>query len=251
MLFGHLIFDSPYGQDINKYSIYVHLQEEWNSYPGNIFYDVTNVWSNPDPKSSVTVFYDLNESSESFDYNSNQLQFQNQKSFVRLNHEFSNCESSWKPPLYRYAIDTVRNNIELMQGTQQSKDPYISKFSNVVNEKYDSEKQKQIIQNGYIEFIPICTSYNSTSYEFAISVNDPNIGFDVFFVPSKNELDNYLSGNSFEYYQREGCYAQNYHSFSGNCDDVDANSGLLVIIPDNLSLSLTKVKVNLHEKIMS
>ena len=44
--FGHLIFSSPYGQDINKYSIYVHLQPEWNSYPGNIIYDITNVWSN-------------------------------------------------------------------------------------------------------------------------------------------------------------------------------------------------------------
>ena len=45
MFFGHLLF--VYDQDINKYSIYVHFQEEWNSYPVNILFDVTNVWSNP------------------------------------------------------------------------------------------------------------------------------------------------------------------------------------------------------------
>ena len=39
------------------------------------------------------------------------------------------------------------------------------------------------------------------------------------------------------------------HSFSGICENIDQESGLLIIIPDNLNRSLTKVKVNLHEKI--
>jgi len=249
MLYGHMIFESTYDQDINKYSIYVHLQEEWTSYPANIFYDITNVWSNPDPKSSQNVFYDIDESSVLSDHNFNQLQTQNAKSFVRLTHEFSNCESNWSPPLYRYAIDTVRTNIEYVQGVQLSKDPYISKFLNVANEKYDLEKQEKIIHNGYAEFIPICTSKNSTSYEYSVSINDKNIGFDVFFVPSQNELENYLNGNYFDYHHHEGCYAINHQSFSGNCDNVEANSGLLIIIPDELKLSLTKVKISLHEKL--
>lgn len=248
MLFGHMIFDSSYDQDINKYSIYVHLQPEWNSYPGNIFYDVTNVWSNPNPK-STGVFYDVSEPGGFFDYNSNQLQFQNEKSFVKLNHEFSNCESSWKPPLYRYAIDIVRNNIEFSQGTQLSNDPYVSKVPNVVNDKYDMEQRLDIQKNGYAQFIPICTSKDNTSYEFAISVNDKNIGFDVFFVLSEDELDSYLSNKPFNYYQDQGCYATNHQSFSGECNNVGANSGLLVIIPDDLNLSMTKVRISLHEKV--
>ena len=44
--FGHLFFDTPYDQDINKYSIHIHLQQEWNSYPRNILFEITNVWSN-------------------------------------------------------------------------------------------------------------------------------------------------------------------------------------------------------------
>ena len=248
MLYGHLIFDSFYDEDINKYAIYVHLQPEWNSYPGNILYDVTNVWSNPDSKSTVNVFYDSAESSELFDYNSNQLQYQNQKSFVRLKHEFSNCESNWKPLLYRYVIDNVRNKIEILQGNQLSNDPYISKFPNDINENYDLKKQQELLKNGYLQFIPVCTSKDSTSYEFAISMNDKNVGFDVFFVPSETELFHYISDSSFEYYKKQGCFAKNHLSFSGSCNDVGANSGLLIAIPDNLSMSLTKVKISLHEK---
>ena len=247
--FGHLIFSSPYGQDINKYSIYVHLQPEWNSYPGNIIYDITDVWSNL--KSNAKVFYyDSSDTTLFADYNSNQLQHQKQKSFVELKHEFSNCESSWKPPLYRYAIDSVRNGIELIQGTQLNNDPYVSIYPNVQNEKYNSEKQKEIVKQGYAQFIPICTSKNSTSYEFAVSINDKNTAFDVYFIPSEIELGNYLEDRSFTFYTQEGCFALNHNSFSGICDNIGKNSGLLVVIPDNLTLSLTNVKISLHEKLL-
>jgi hypothetical protein len=249
--FGHLFFGSPYGQDINKYSIYVHLQPEWNSYPGNILYDVTNVWTNPNSKSDVKEFDNHFLDTASFDdYNSNELLYQNQKSFVELKHTFSNCESSWKPHLYRYAVDSIRNKIEFIQGTQLNNDPYISIFPNISNEKYSSKKQEEIIKQGYVQFIPICTLKNSTSYEFAVSINDKNTAFDVYFIPSKMELTNYLTNNPFIFYTQKGCSAINHYSFSGICDNVAKNSGLLVIIPDNLKLSLTKVKINLHEKLL-
>jgi hypothetical protein len=250
--FGHLIFGSPYGQDINKYSIYVHLQPEWNSYPGNIIYEITNVWSNPNPKSNIFFFdYDFYNPEIFANYNLNQLQYQKQKSFVELKHEFSNCETSWKPPLYRYAIDSVRNNIEYLQGIQLSNDPYVSIYPNIPNKKYDSEKQKDLVQGGYVQFIPICTSKNSTSYEFSVSINDKNTAFDVYFVPSKIELKNYLEDGFFTFYTQKGCYAINHNSFGGVCNDVGKNSGILIMIPDNLKLSLTKVKINLHEKILN
>ena len=51
--YGHSLFASPYDQDINKYSIYVHFQEEWNSFPVNVLFEITNVWSNPNPNDHV------------------------------------------------------------------------------------------------------------------------------------------------------------------------------------------------------
>ncbi|MCE9651582.1 MAG: hypothetical protein K8Q89_00755 [Nitrosarchaeum sp.] len=247
--FGDSIFSSPYGQAINKYSVYVHFQPEWKSYPGSILYDITNVWSNPNNSQTKELNYDYLDNPVITDYNSNQLEYQKQKSFVELKHGFSNCESSWKPPLYRYTVDSVRNGIEVLQGTQLNNDPYISIYPNIPNDKYNLEKQAEIIKQGYAQFIPVCTSKDSTSYEFAVSINDKNTAFDVYFVPSETELHNYLDDNSFISYEQKGCFAINHYSFSGICNNVGKNSGLLIIIPDNLELSLTKVKVSLHEKL--
>ena len=248
-LFGHLLFDSPYDQDINKYSIYVHLESEWKSYPGNVFYEITNVWSNPNPESGFSVFnYDPSiQTSLVTDHNYNQLQYQNQKSFIELKHEYSNCESSWKPILYRYAIDTFRNNLEFMQGKQLNNDPYVQIFPDIPNSKYNSEKQEEMTKESFVQFIPICTAKDITSYDYSVSINDENIGFDVYFVNSKDQLENYLLNKSFTFYSQPDCFAKNQHSFSGTCRDVGSESGLLIVVPDNLDLSLTKIKVNLHE----
>lgn len=95
----------------------------------------------------------------------------------------------------------------------------------------------------------MCTSKNSTSYEFAVPMNNKNNTFDIYFVPSEIELKNYLKGDFSTFYNRDGCFAINHNSFSGVCNDVEKNSGILIIIPDNLKLSLTKVKISLHEKL--
>ena len=123
MFFGHLLF--VYDQDINKYSIYVHFQEEWNSYPVNLLFDVTNVWSNPN-FSNYTYSTDFSNVSDFDNYNSNNLQYQDNRGYVELKHQFSDCNSSWKPMLYRYAIDSVRTQIELIQGNELNNDPYVS-----------------------------------------------------------------------------------------------------------------------------
>ena len=249
--FGHLLFESPYGQDINKYSIYIHLQSGWQSYPRNILYEITNVWSNPNPESSASTFnYDPSISASlETDYNYNELQSQNQKPFVELKHEFSDCETSWKPILYRHAIDSIRNNIEHMQGKQLNNDPYVQIFPDISNTKYNSENQQELIKQSFVQFIPICTAKNSTSYDFSVSINDENIGFDVYFVPSKDQLDAFLKNQTFEYYHEKECFAQNMSSFSGTCNIVGSGSGLLILIPDQLNLSVTKITVNLHERI--
>lgn len=237
--FGHLFFDTSGDHDINKYSIYVHLQQDWNSYPGNILFEITNVWYNPNSdKQEYSV--DPSDISTLAIYNSNQLQYQNEKSYVELRHEFGNCDSNWKPMLYRYAIDTVRNKIELIQGTKLNDDPYISILPAIPAEK-------QMTSSSYVQFIPLCTSKENTSYEYSILIDDKSAWFDVYFVPSKDQLNNYLNSDGFYYYPNDRCFATGYQSFTGVCNNVEKNSGLLIMIPDSLDRSLTKVKVNLHE----
>ena len=240
-LFGHSLFTSPYDQDINKYSIYVHFQEEWNSYPVNILFDVTNVWSNPNI-SNQTFSTDFSNVSNFDNYNSNNLQYQDNRGYVELKHQFNDCNSSWKPMLYRYAIDTIRNQIELIQGSELNNDPYVSIFPNI-------KSTNSIASEFYIQFIPICTNKNMTSYEYSISIDDKTSSIDVYFVDSKKQFENYIVSKKFNFYIDEGCYGKNFQSFSGICENIDKESGLLIIIPDNLNRALTKIKVNLHEKI--
>jgi len=244
-LFGESLFDFFYEQDINKYSIYVHLQQNWKN-SGNILFDVTNVWSDPSPE---TDFSESSDTSLLSSYNSNQLQYQHGKSFVELKHDFSNCDSNWKPISYRYIIDSIRGKIDSIQGTKLNDDPYVSVYPNSLNLNYNTEKQIEYAKQGYVQFIPICTSNETTSYEYSISLNDNNVGFDVYFVPSEEEIVNYLENDSFRFYPQDGCHAQNYHSFSGICKNVGKDSGLLVVLPDDLSLSLTKVRISIHEKL--
>ena len=237
--FGHLLFTSTYDQDINKYSIYVHFQEEWDSYPVNILFDVTNVWSNPDIDSG-TYSTDYSGVADFDNYNFNNLQYQNNRGYVELKHQFSDCNSSWKPMSYRYAIDTVRNQIELIQGNELNDDPYISLFPNIKSENSDTSEF-------YAQFIPICTDKNTTSYEYSISIDDETSWMDVYFVDSKKQFENFMTSQNFNFYADDGCFGKNYQSFSGICKNIDQESGLLIIIPDNLSRSLTKIKVNMHE----
>lgn len=269
--FGHVILEYIYDRSINKYSVYIHLQPEWESYPNNILYDVTNVWSNHDINDDSSLMYADSYSSGNVDspdiaslnlYNKNQLQYQNSKSYVELKHEFSDCAVDWRPIPYRYAADSIRNWIEIMQGVQitdstdtnvkhevaAQNDPYVWIFPNTPNDIYDASMQDTLVQKGYAQFIPICTSsVNSTSYDYSITINDSDIGFDVYFVKSKTDADAYTSGSKFDFYKQSGCHAQNYNSFAGTCHDVHPNSGLLIVIPDKLDLSLTKIRISLHE----
>ena len=245
--FGHLIFGSPYGQDINKYSIYVHLQEDWKSSPGNILFDITNVWSNPDPASDAKSYtLDPSDISTLTSYNSNQLQYKYQKSFVELKHEFSDCQEEWQPMLYRKAVDAVRHEIEYVQGQQLSTDPSFSVYPNIDNKNYDNSDQQSKIKNGYVQFFPICTSKNTTSYDYSVKTDNKDLGFDVYFVPSSIQREHFAN-SEFDYYTESGCYGQNKQSYSGTCNNIKKDSGLLVIFPDNLKPWTTKVTVNLYE----
>ena len=239
--FGHLLFSPTGKQEITQYSIYVHLQPGWDSYPANILFDVTTVWTNPD--SAESGYLDV----PSDDYQYNQILQQRGKSFVVLEHQFSDCQQSWKPILYRYALDYAANIIDRLKGDELAGNPYVFKYPVVKNSFYSDAQQQLKTKTSFVQFIPICTILNSTDYEFSIKTNDPDIGFDVFFVSSKDEVNDYLEGKDFDYYNQDGCTGINMKSFSGTCRGISSSSGILVSIPDELESSLTRFKIGLHE----
>jgi len=246
--FGHLIFDFGYEQSINKYSTYVHFQPEWKSYPRNIIFDVTTVWTNSETNPNNPYYEPELNIQLKTEYNANELQYINEKSFVELKHEFSNCKNEWKPMLYRRVIDTVRAQYNHLTGLHANSDPYIVVYPKIINEKYSISEQETKIESGYSHFIPICTSKDVTSYDYSVKINDKKLGLDVYFISSIGELENYRQNVNFDYYQNDECHQKNFQRFSGTCENVDQESGLLIVIPDELDLSVTKITVNLHER---
>ena len=241
--FGHLIFTSETQQIIHKYSVYVHLLSEWDSDSKNIIFDVTNSWYNSEKGNNANHVFNA----ESKEYNTNQLQTTNDKSYVELKHDFSDCREGLQPMLYKKAVDLVRHEIEYVQGKQLSTNPDISIYPDIENTNYDNSEQQLKIKNGYMQFFPICTSKEFTSYDYSIRMDNKDLGFDVYFVSSSIQHGEF-SNSDFDYYQESGCFGQNKQSYSGTCNNLQKDSGLLVIFPDEFKPWTTKVTVNLYEK---
>ncbi len=241
--FGHLLFTSDTQQVIHKYSVYVHLLSEWDSDSKNIIFDVTNSWYKSGKDNNVNHVFNA----ESKEYNTNQLQTTNDKSYVELKHEFSDCKEELQPMFYKKAVDAVRHEIEYVQGNQLNMNPTISVYPNIENKKYDNSEQQLKIKNGYIQFFSICTTKDITSYDYSIKTDNKDLGFDVYFVSSSVQREEFFNSD-FSYYQESGCFGQNKQSYSGTCNNLQKDSGLLVIFPDEFKPWTTKVTINLYEK---
>jgi len=239
--YGHSIFASNHPEDISKFSIYVHLQPEWDSHPGNLLFDVTNVWNNEG--SFDGVYYDELSSPPALDgHNFNRLQHVGDRSFVELKHRFDDCQSNWQPILYRYGIDMLRNQFDAFGGADASGHPYAVMYPNSPGSNLFDHS------TGYVQFIPICSSQETTSYQYSIKSNDPDLALSVFFVPDQKSYERFIQNPSpIEPTYGGECAGESYTSFSGKCENVPQNGGLLVWVPDDLELALTKITVNLRE----
>ena len=102
------------------------------------------------------------------------------------------------------------------------------------------------IRNGFAQFFPICTFKNTTSYDYSVKTDNKDLGFDVYFVSSSLQREHFTD-SKFNYYGESGCYGQNKQSYSGTCNNVGKNSGLLLVFPDDLKPWTTKVVINLYE----
>ena len=229
-------------QSINKQSVYVHLDQGWASYPGNIVYDITNVWSGKDaPKLSPQERLELSKQN-----NVEQIRYAHGKPYILVQNSNTNCKDSWEPHYARFGADTVRHYIEYATGVQQNPDPNINLYT-LQTSRQETSQQQMLLKSGYSQFIPICTSKEKTSFDYSVKINDSKVGFDVYFVDSKEQQENYDSDNGkFQYY--DSCFGKNYERFSGTCNNVGKNAGLLIAIPDKLSLPVTKIQVWLYEK---
>ena len=99
----------------------------------------------------------------------------------------------------------------------------------------------------YAQFVVLCTTKSITAFNFHVSADDPDFGFDVMLPPLLDSLNKWADGKSFEYYTGKDCFAEGYISFGGSCQGVSGSGGLLIIMDDELTNDLTKVTVSTEE----
>lgn len=243
-LFGHLIGAGDAEQVANKYSVYVHLQPGWESHPRNVIFEVTNSWYKVQDGGGGG-----GDGGGGATYNENRLLSAGGKEYVELRHGFSECRDEWQPILYRRAIDAVRHEIEYLQGGQLGIDPSVSMYPGVPNDAYGGAEHDSLMRSGYAQFIPVCTSAgSSTTYDYSVRTDAAGIGIDAHFVASEPQRAAYYGDGPFEPLGGRGCSASNMRSFSGTCHGVPPGGGLLLVLPDALEQSVTKVTVNLYER---
>ena len=89
---------------------------------------------------------------------------------------------------------------------------------------------------------------DTTTYDYQVSIGDSHHGFDVFFVPSQTEYDKYHKGEKFQYYSSGDCFAINHLIAVGTCYGVSNTAGLLIVMPEELDHTPTKITVKIQEK---
>lgn len=217
----------------NEYSNYIHFQPEWKSYPRNLILDVNTTWDRIVVPGEEE---DTDYSNHGAKQRQNGLHYVNSKPVVLVQYDYMNCQTQW----FHYAktgLDFLGYQFDLLK-----------QHKSIHNTIYSDESQSQKLKNGFAQFVPICTSKDSTNYKYSITVDDDKFGFDVFFVPSYAQQWNYfLYPDSFEYFSEPGCYGQNYQKFYGQCMNVGKDSGLLIVIPDELHRPMTKITIKLDE----
>ena len=168
--------------------------------------------------------------------------------FIEVGLGDSGCgDGIWQPYSEKYVTDIMTHEIGHVLGFDHVNDPNSIMYPTAINWEYGNVETKKTLTNGYGYFQPICTSKDVTTFDWYVSSDDPTYGFDVYFVPSVNEFDNWINGDSFNYFDDNGCFAENMLSVGGTCEGVTQDSGLLIIMGDDSSEPLTDITFNLQE----
>jgi hypothetical protein len=232
---------------VNRHSLYVHLDTAWVSSPSNIVFDITSTWNKSDSIIDKSQRYVEFDQTITDNYGINELDSIHDKSFVRLTHQNNQCQYNFQPHHYRSTVDVIRQNIEVAMGLQLTNDPYNIQFPNVKNTSYSDATQESMLPEAFAHFIPICMISDVSSFDYSIRIDDKSLGANLYFVPSISEFESYKETGTFFYYTEPGCFAKNLTSHSGTCFNVTQDSGIMVIMPDDIGRSLVKVTLNIYE----
>ena len=169
---------------VNKYANYIHFQPQWESYPKNLLFDVTSVWDRVVSEQKITYEKDLKRGAK---INVNTLQYLEGKPYLEVQYDYIDCNYQWIH-YARSGLDVLGSKLEYITGKQLEPDHNSALFSHIPMTGKINRESNSIY---YSQFIPICTSKETTSFDYGVRIDDKTTGFDVYFVPSADERQDY------------------------------------------------------------
>ena len=168
--------------------------------------------------------------------------------FIEVGLGDSNCGTGmWQPYSEKYTTHIMTHEIGHVLGWDHVDDPDSIMYPVALNWEYGIVETSKTLTNDYGYFSPICTSKDSTTFNWHVSSDDPTYGFDVYFVPSIDEFDSWVEDGTFSYFDDTGCFAENMISVGGTCEGVTSESGLLVLMGDKATEPLTEITLAVQE----
>lgn len=240
-----------YGQEEVNYYVYVDPLPEWaSSYASNAIYAGTKAWEDANPG---LHFYQASSEEEADlivqwirDYGTSYLGETIGGGVIQVGLGSSACTGQWHP----FSTETVdliaKHEIGHFLGFDHTSDPDSIMYP-TLNYRYGIVEVEENLAPNYAWFVPVCTLDEVTTFWYEVEIDDDAYGFDVYFVPSPDEYDRYLAGETFSYYSHEDCYGEDYVLYSRTCEGVSHSSGLMIVMPETLSNPLQIVTVKLEE----
>lgn len=233
----------------NMINYYVYPLPDGLDYAESVLDDAFTAWADVTPDLRFIRVDSVQESNLQInwvkDFGGLHIGYALGANFIEIGLGDSSCGDTWRG----YHPSTIQNiaihEIGHILGHDHSPDPNNIMYPNLQNKQYLHESYEQTTAPGYIHYFPLCTSRNISSYDLQISADNTD-SFDVYFIPSHDEFDNFVDG-SFQYYSDSQCWAKNVQEFRGTCNDLSRDAGLLVALPSSEFDGLVKLSIVLQE----
>ncbi len=244
---------STFFENTGESALYLYVEPipSWADYAGNAVYEATKAWedANPDmefflvdrPEDSNVLIQWVKE------FGVEHVGFALGSDFIEVGLGDSECLDQWFPYSSDYVAYILAHEIGHILGHEHVDDPDDLMYPVAQNLEYGIEEGNYILASNYYQFVGTCSVKDVSNYNFEVQTSDPTYGFDVYFVPSIKEFDNYDEGKSFEHYADQNCFAENVLKFSNTCEGVEAGSGLLIIMPEQSIDPLIDISVRMQE----